>query len=85
MKEKEIDLFDLRDLFLGMTVYHPDACLGKSPVVLNGIRLCKRIDGTADVQVELKYPDGKLYWTGLDGLANTPVYDYKDVPSAKGW
>lgn len=76
MKEKEIDLFELRDLVLGMTVYHPNARFGKNPVVLNGIRLNRRMEGY-DVQVELLYPDGKLQWTGINGLSTAPEYHKK--------
>lgn len=76
MKEKEIDLFALRDLVLGMTVYHPNAEFSKVPVVLNGIRLNRRMEGY-DVQVELLYPDGKLQWTDIAGMATIPEYSKK--------
>lgn len=76
MKEKEIDLFELRDLVLGMTVYHPNAEFSKDPVVLNGIRFNRRVEGY-DVQVELLYPDGKLQWTDISGMATIPEYSKK--------
>lgn len=76
MKEKEIDLFDLRDLVLGRTVYHPNSGFSKDPVVLNGIRLNRRMEGY-DVQVELLYPDGKLQWTDITGMATIPEYSKK--------
>lgn len=75
-EKKEIDLFELRDLVLGMTVYHPNAGGGKVPMVLNGIRLHKLDTGTC-AQVELLYSDGNYMWADISGLSTIPEYGKK--------